>query len=418
VAPSGKQRRARGSISQLPSGAYRVRVYAGSDPLTGGRHDLTEVVATAAEAEKVRTKLLSQLDERRNPRTKATMNRLMDRYLEVLDVEGNTQRSYQGLTHNHIRPALGALPVAQVDGEVLDAFYSQLRQCRKRCRGKGKGLVDHRTAREHACDQRCRPHACRPLSASTVRQIHWILSGAFNRAVRWRWIATTPTYAAQPPAAPPPRPEPPSATDAARILAAAWNEDETWGTLIWMVMTTGARRGEICAIRRSYLDLDAAVLTLPRSISEIRKQEKDTKSHQQRRIALDVDTVEVLRAHLERLDAVAAQLMVQPSPDAFLFSYSPTGDVPMHPSTVTHRYGKLVAGLGIKTTLHKLRHYNATELIAAGVDVRTVAGRLGHGGGGTTTLRVYAAWLGEADQRAATALGSRLRRPGKSEASG
>jgi DNA-binding transcriptional regulator YhcF (GntR family) len=42
------------------------------------------------------------------------------------------------------------------------------------------------------------------------------------------------------------------------------------------------------------------------------------------------------------------------------------------------------------------------------VDIRTVAGRLGHSGGGTTTLRVYAAWVAEADQRAATKLASRL----------
>jgi len=70
-----------------------------------------------------------------------------------------------------------------------------------------------------------------------------------------------------------------------------------------------------------------------------------------------------------------------------------------------------VKRLGIDTTLHKLRHYNATELIAAGVDLRTIAGRLGHGGGGTTTLRVYAAWVAEADQRAASALAERLPRP-------
>jgi integrase len=58
-----------------------------------------------------------------------------------------------------------------------------------------------------------------------------------------------------------------------------------------------------------------------------------------------------------------------------------------------------------------LRHYSATELISAGVDVRTVAGRLGHGGGGTTTLRVYAAWVPESDRRAADLLASRLARP-------
>jgi hypothetical protein len=58
--------------------------------------------------------------------------------------------------------------------------------------------------------------------------------------------------------------------------------------------------------------------------------------------------------------------------------------------------------------LHQLRHYSATELIAAGVDVRTVAGRLGHGGGGSTTLRVYSAWIAEVDQRAAGTLAGRM----------
>jgi len=43
------------------------------------------------------------------------------------------------------------------------------------------------------------------------------------------------------------------------------------------------------------------------------------------------------------------------------------------------------------TRLHSLCHYSATELVAAGVDLRTVAGRFGHGSGGATTLRVYAA---------------------------
>jgi integrase len=167
----------------------------------------------------------------------------------------------------------------------------------------------------------------------------------------------------------------------------------------------------MCAIRRSYVDLDGKALTLPRSISELALAEKGTKTHQQRRIALDDETVEVLRAHLDELDNAAAALGAKPDPHPFVFSYSPTGDKPMHPSTVTHRYARLVERLGMDTTLHSLRHYNATELIAAGVDIRTVAGRLGHGGGGATTLRVYAAWVSDADQRAATALAGRLKRP-------
>jgi integrase len=405
--PPAKQRRSRGSIDELPSGAYRVRVYAGQDPLTGKRHDLVEVAATPAEAEKVRTKLLAQLDERRNPRTKATVNKLMDRYLEVLDVEETTRRTYEGYIARHIRPALGKLQVGQLDGEVFDSFYAQLRRCRIRCGGKA-GLVDHRTTRPHECDDRCHPHRCRPMSVSTVRQIHWILSGAMSRAVRWRWITTNPLDGAEPPSARAPNPSPPTAKQAARILAAAWDEDAAWGTFVWLAMTTGARRGELCAIRRSHVDVDASILTIARSVTELGRQEKDTKTHQQRRISLDAETVEILSTHIATLDETAAMLDVEPDGETFLFSYSPTGDAPMHPSSVTHRYARLVDRLNINTTLHKLRHYNATELVSAGVDLRTIAGRLGHGGGGTTTLRVYAAWVSEADQRAAAAVASKL----------
>jgi integrase len=48
---------------------------------------------------------------------------------------------------------------------------------------------------------------------------------------------------------------------------------------------------------------------------------------------------------------------------------------------------------------------------SAGVDLRTAAGRLGHAGSGTTTLRVYAAWVSASDRRAAEILGSRMKRP-------
>ncbi|MDT7711634.1 MAG: integrase, partial [Pseudonocardiales bacterium] len=60
---------------------------------------------------------------------------------------------------------------------------------------------------------------------------------------------------------------------------------------------------------------------------------------------------------------------------------------------------------------HALRHYSATELIAAGVDVRTVAGRLGHSGGGSTTLRVYADWVSAADRQAAAMIAGIIPRP-------
>jgi len=167
-------------------------------------------------------------------------------------------------------------------------------------------------------------------------------------------------------------------------------------------MVTGARRGEVCGLRWRYVDLERGVITIRRAIAEVRgeTEEKDTKTHQRRHVTVDPGTIEALIDHRRRWEERCAALEVELSPEAFVFSASPTGEDHLTPSSVTQRYSKMADRLGIDTHLHNLRHYSATELIAGGVDVRTVAGRLGHGGGGTTTLRVYAAWVAEADQRA------------------
>ena len=86
----------------------------------------------------------------------------------------------------------------------------------------------------------------------------------------------------------------------------------------------------------------------------------------------------------------------------------------MRPDSVTHRFGRLTRQLGLRTRLHDLRHYAATQLIAGGVDLRTVSGRIGHAGGGATTLRVYTHFQAATDRRAAELLEQTLRRPSQS----
>ncbi|WP_433503707.1 tyrosine-type recombinase/integrase [Pseudonocardia halophobica] len=181
--------------------------------------------------------------------------------------------------------------------------------------------------------------------------------------------------------------------------------------MVWTAMTTGVRRGELCAIRLSSVDLTEGreTLWLQRAVRRdpgVGWGEGGSKTHQQRRIALDAETASVLRDQLARVRRRAEQIQVELSPEAYLFSPAPDGSTFLTPAGVTARYARMVARLGIETTLHKLRHYSATELIAAGVDPRTVAGRLGHGGGGTTTLKTYTAWVSEADQRAARGIGA------------
>lgn len=409
------QKRSRGSIETLPSGALRAVVYAGIDPVTKRRHYLREVVPPGPDAtEKVkaaRDRLVAEVEERRNPRTSATVDQLLERYLDQLDGSPNTLKLYRGYVRRHISPLLGRTKVGQLDAEMLDSFYAELRRCRKHCESRRE--IDHKRVRPHDCSEEgCRPHRCRPLARTTVRHMHFILSGAYKKAVRWRWVAVSPVSQGEPPAAPPGNPDPPSPAEAARIVTEAFR-DPDWGTQIWLAMTSGARRGEMCAIRWSAVTLDDGRESIWLR-HQIRKDgqggwaEAELKTHQQRRLALDVETVAALREHRQRCERRAAELGAQIRPDGFVFSDQLDGSTFKIPDSVTQRYDRLASRLGIRTTLHKLRHYSATELILGGVDIRTVAGRLGHGGGGTTTLRTYTAWVSEADQRAAEGWATRM----------
>ncbi|UJW32427.1 tyrosine-type recombinase/integrase [Saccharothrix sp. AJ9571] len=403
--------RARGSIDVLASGALRVRVFAGYDTVTKKRLYLTEIIPAGPDAEtlaeKARVRLVHDVDERRHPRTTATLGQLIEKHIATAELDPGTRRLYQRDLRNHIQPRIGKISLASLDVHQLESFYAELRRCRAHCNGSAQ--VDHRTPREHTCDERCGPHRCQPLQASTVRSMHFLISGALSRGVRWKWVSVNAAQAAEPPPAPKPNPDPPTAADAARILNAAW-QDPDWHAFLWLAMTSGARRGELCALRWKHVDLERGTLTVRYTIDQhgATLTEKLTKDHQRRQIALDLETVAVLEALRQRSLDTASKLGITLSLDAYIFSGLLSTTTPPQPDTCTQRYGRLVKRLNIATSLHKLRHYSATELISAGVDVRTVGGRFGHAGGGTTTLKVYAAWVAEADQRAAATLIGRM----------
>jgi DNA-binding transcriptional regulator YhcF (GntR family) len=170
----------------------------------------------------------------------------------------------------------------------------------------------------------------------------------------------------------------------------------------------------MCALRwtdRIKREGSTSVISVSRSLfvnDEGKLEEKGTKTHQQRRVVMDPEADAELDAHEQRCRLRAAELGVPFDPAGFIFSPTPDGSRPYHPDLVSKRYARLAKRLGIDSDLKNHRHYNATELILAGYNVRTTAGRLGHSGGGTTTLRVYTAWWAEADQRASGTTPTRM----------
>jgi integrase len=203
---------------------------------------------------------------------------------------------------------------------------------------------------------------------------------------------------------------PPSVKQIAEMLAIAVTEQPELATYILVAASSGARRREVLALRWKDVDLETGTLVIGRGIviGESGVVEKDTKTHQVRRLSLDPSTLANLRAHRERRTDICATLSVPLSAENYIFAGTADGKVPWHPNSISRAFRELAdATDATDIRLHDLRHYVASQLLSNGIDVRTVAGRLGHRNA-STTLNVYGHFLPEADQKAATVLGGLL----------
>jgi len=489
-----------GHIEQLPSGSWRVKVYAGTDPMTGREIRLRKTCKTERAAQIELGKLLEQADEGRQPETDITVAQLMDRYAEVAEWDLSTRKAYEAYIRRVIKPALGHLHVRKIRGPLLDMLYAQLRRCSNPgCTGKrstehrhvpllsvtpasrrpawkqiadtltesissgslvpgdplpsvremnalqgvpvatlqhaltvlaGEGLIvlrqgrtavvageatpDRRSpriprARDHDCKRAgCQPHVCKPMTAKTIRNIHSLLSGAFATARRWEWIAWNPAESAKPPAdtrRPVPATPP---EDVAKVIAEGRKTSPVMALYLWLVAITGARRGELCALQVGDIDLEKGIVHIAFSYVVVggRRVRKDTKTHQDRYLAIDPVTCAMIREHLDAIRAELRGLNLELPRDAYVFSNDPMGASPWNPDWATHKASDLATAAGVKLSIKGLRHYTASQLLAARFDLRNTAARLGHGSGGATTLRHYADPVSEVDRRAAAYLAS------------
>ena len=252
----------------------------------------------------------------------------------------------------------------------------------------------------------CKPHVCHPMKASTIRGIHSILSGAFAAAQRWEWTDRNPAESAKPPTTirqPIPATSP---DDVATVIAEARARSAALGLYLWLVVVTGVRRGELCGLQIRDIDLDRGLVHVAFNyvVRGGQRVRKDTKTHQDRWLAIDPDTCALIATYLDEIRAELAAVGVELRDDAYLFSNDPAHSRPWNPDWATHKVAEAADAAGVKLDIKGGRHYTASQLLAGGFDLRNTAARLGHSGGGATTLRHYADPVPEVDRRAAAYL--------------
>lgn len=403
----------RGHLRERGKGSWELRVYIGRDPVTGrDRYKTKTFKGGKRAAQEALALMVTQAGSK--PDSEATFGLLVERWFATASVSRDWSPKTIVETRRIIDTKLGplaSLPLHKLRTSVLDEFYATLRTRGGRC--------GHVPVRHHGSEI-CELGA--PLSAATVRRIHVVVHAALAQAVAWEWVMFNPAAKASPGKVVRSEILPAAVSQVLALVDAAERDEPDLAVFLILAAVTGARRGELCALRWSDINTQAGTVTFSRVISlgpdgPVERSKPKTRSSL-RTISLDAVTMSVLAAHRLRCEERARLVGVPLATNAFLFAGEIDGSKPWRPDSTSRRFRHLrnVVGLDRELHLHSLRHFVVTTLLNAGVALPQVAGRVGHGGGGHTTLSVYSHFQQAPDREAADLLARILERPAKLEA--
>jgi integrase len=336
-----------------------------------------------------------------------TVNHLLDEYLRHQEARGRAPKTLLEDRRRAVHIAadpIGSKDIRRLTGLDLDEFYAHLAS-----EGGRSGRGRHTTTRHH---------------------YHALIRAALNQAIRWRWLSPpNPANEASAPALAPDERVPPTPEEARRLALAVTEANPDLAALIFVDATTGMRRGEICGLRFGDIDFTTGEAVIWWRCSDLPRNEaaglearanvlkvfpngvvmlSATKNKKRRRFALDPITLAVLGEQKARGEVRAEALGIELAPDAFVWSQSADHLEPWRPDRVSGAFTALRNRERMPhVCLNDLRHFSATQLVAAGLDPRLVAGRLGHDA--SVLLRIYSHVIPARDQAAAEILGQLMK---------
>jgi integrase len=252
---------------------------------------------------------------------------------------------------------------------------------------------------------------------ATVHSVHNILGAIFNHALidGYPDLARNPVDLVKAPKRVEKEHHCPTQQEVHEFVAAVDKLDKAAGVLVRIFPATGARRGEIAALRRRDVDLEAGSITIDEVATNPRgssvKLEKRTKTGSGRGFRIDKTTCRALADMFAEQDAKAAKQGLVLGPDAFLFSPVSDHSKPYRPDGLSLKLRRLKESLEVEGYLHPhaYRHYSVTQLLMAGVSPAEVMQRHGHSS--LQTVKKYTKWLVSTNEAPAAIIENLLRPP-------
>src|SRR6266851_7656927 len=266
-----------GHIRERSPGSFELRYSRGTDPATGKRKVVTATIRSSRkDAEKELRRLLRSLDtgEHVDPNRIAVREWLATWLAAVhAEIAPNTHERYSEIVNHFLAPALGNLQLTKLAPVHIQEAYNALATGGRRD-GKPGGL-----------------------SPRTRRHIHRILSAALGRAVEQQLIARNPADAFRKRLPKVERREMAtlSAEQSAQLLDAVRHSHIYWPVLV--ALATGARRGEVLAIRWRNVELDRGTVRIVESLEQTKTgiRFKSPKTDRSRAVTLPAFAIEELR---------------------------------------------------------------------------------------------------------------------------
>jgi integrase len=347
-----------GHIRQRSPGSWELRYSLGTNSATGKRKIATATIkGTRRDAEKELRRLLRTVDTGEHvDSNRITVREWLTIWLATVkpEISPRTHESYTAIVNNRLIPAFGNLLLAKLAPVDIQKTYTEW---------STGGRQDGKSG---------------PLAPQSRRFIHRVLSAAVGRAVELQLIARNPARTLRKRLPKIERHEMATLTaeQSAQLLDAIRSTPLYWPVMI--ALATGARRGEILALRWRNVDLDRGtariIESLERTTAGLRF--KPPKSGRARVVTLPAFAIEELR-RLKRGQAESLLLLGVRQTGDTLVCAQPDAS-PISPNVLTNYFGRVARRLSVPIHFHSLRHTHATQLLLAGVHPKVAQERLGH----------------------------------------